>query len=342
MRQPVSLERRATNPLQVPPQPDGSVEPRSVAVGAPWSRIATVVLIVALMLLPLAVHDTYLLHVMIVIAINVIMAVSMWLLGITGLISFGQAGFMFIGAMTTALLTKNAHWSFWVAMPLSAIMAGLVSAPVGRLSLRVKGVYFFLVTLAFGQVVSGIFAYFQDPFGGWYGVRDIPPPQPSSLFTTLDKVPFYYLALVLLLITCTVIYRVSRSWFGNVLWSIREGDLLASSIGINVPGSKLIAFIVSAFFAGLAGSLYATYFGYISPLVFTFDYSVNVLIYIVVGGFASFAGPILGAVALTLVPELFRVTGKYQNLLFGLILIASMLTMPNGLIGAWHRLVRKA
>jgi branched-chain amino acid transport system permease protein len=76
-------------------------------------------------------------------------------------------------------------------------------------------------------------------------------------------------------------------------------------------------------------------------LVFTFDYSVNVLIYIVVGGFASFAGPILGAVVLTLVPELFRVTGKYQNLLFGLILIVSMLTMPNGLIGAWHRLVRK-
>ena len=148
------------------------------------------------------------------------------------------------------------------------------------------------------------------------------------MFTTLNKVPFYYLALVLLLITCVVIHRVSRSWFGNVLWSIREGDLLASSVGVNVPGSKLIAFIVSAFFAGLAGSLYATYFGYISPLVFTFEYSVNVLIYIVVGGFSSFAGPILGAVVLTLVPELFRVTGKYQNLIFGLILVASMLTMP--------------
>ena len=84
------------------------------------------------------------------------------------------------------------------------------------------------MTLAFGQVVSGIFAYFQDPFGGWYGIRDIPPPQPAALFTTLNKVPFYYLALALMLITCVVIYRVSRSWFGNVLWSIRESDLLAS------------------------------------------------------------------------------------------------------------------
>ena len=305
------------------------------------SKVFVGALIAALIALPLVVHDTYILHVLVVIAINVIMAVSMWLLGITGLISFGQAGFMFIGAMTTALLTKDLHWPFWVAMPLSAVMAGLVSAPVGRLSLRVKGVYFFLITLAFGQVVSGIFAYFQEPFGGWYGIRDIPPPSPATVFTTLNKVPFYYLALGLLLITCVVIYRVSRSWFGNVLWSIRESDLLASSVGIDVPGCKLIAFIVSAFFAGLAGSLYAAYFGYISPLVFTFDYSVSVLIYIVVGGFSSFAGPILGAVVLTLVPEIFRVTGKYQNLIFGLILVFSMLTMPNGLIGAWHRLVRR-
>jgi branched-chain amino acid transport system permease protein len=303
------------------------------------SKLFVALLVVVLAALPLVVHDNYVLHVMVVIAINVIMAVSMWLLGITGLISFGQAGFMFIGAMTTALLTKQAGWPFWVALPLSAVMSGLVSAPVGRLSLRVKGVYFFLVTLAFGQVVSGIFAYFQDPFGGWYGIRDIPPPQPASLFTTLNKVPFYYLGLGLVVLTCLVIYRVSRSWFGSVLWSIREGDLLASSVGIDVPGAKLVAFIVSAFFAGLAGSFYATYFGYISPLVFTFEYSVNVLVYIVVGGFASFAGPIVGAVALTVIPELFRVTGKYQMLFFGLVLVVSMLLMPEGITGAWRRFV---
>ena len=195
--------------------------------------------------------------------------------------------------------------------------------------------YFFLVTLAFGQVVNGVFAYFQDPFGGWYGIRDIPPPQPAALFTTLNKVPFYYLGLALTLFTCGVVYRVSRSWFGNVLWSIRESELLAASIGIDVPGTKLIAFIVSALFAGVAGSFYAAYFAYISPLVFTFEYSVNMLIFIVVGGFASIAGPIVGAVALTLVPELFRVTGKYQLLAFGLILLLSMRLMPQGIIGTY-------
>src|ERR1700742_1834589 len=118
------------------------------------SVIGGAVLVAVLIALPLFVHDAYFLHVLILIGINVMVAVSMWLLGITGLISFGQAGFMFIGAMTTALLTKNAHWPFWVALPLSAIIPGLIAAPVGRLSLRVKGVYFFLVTLAFGQVVN--------------------------------------------------------------------------------------------------------------------------------------------------------------------------------------------
>jgi branched-chain amino acid transport system permease protein len=297
--------------------------------------LGLVLLIAALLLLPLVVQDAYYLHVLILIGINVMVAVSMWLLGVTGLISFGQAGFMFIGAMTTALLTKSMHWPFWIALPLSAVIPALIAAPVGRLSLRVKGVYFFLVTLAFGQVVNGIFAYFQEPFGGWYGIRDIPPPQPATLFTTLNKVPFYYLCLLLTLITCGVVYRVSRSWFGNVLWSIRESELLASSVGIDVPTTKLIAFIVAALFAGVAGSFYAAYFAYISPLVFTFEYSVNMLIFIVVGGFASIAGPIVGAVALTLVPEMFRVTGKYQLLAFGLILLLSMRLMPQGIIGSY-------
>jgi branched-chain amino acid transport system permease protein len=297
-----------------------------------------VLLLIALLLVaPLVVHDPYLLHVMILIFLNVMLASSMWLLGITGLISFGQAGFMFIGAMTSAMLTKRLGVSFWIALPVAGILAAVIAAPVGRLSLRVRGVYFFLVTLAFGEVVRGIFAYFQEPFGGWYGVRDIPPPSPAWLFTTLSKPPFYYLALALVLFTCWVIWRISRSWFGEVLWGIREGELLAASIGIDVPGHKLVAFILSAFVAGLAGSFYANYVGYISPLIFDFQYSVSVLIFVVVGGFASLAGPVIGAVVLTVIPEIFRSTGGYQMLIFGLILVVSMLTMPDGIIGAWNR-----
>jgi branched-chain amino acid transport system permease protein len=295
-------------------------------------------LLVILAAVPWFVHSGYLLHVMILIFLNVMLATSMWLLGITHLISFGQAGFMFIGAMTSALLTKDLGISFWLALPVAGVLPALIAAPVGRLSLRVRGVYFFLVTLAFGEVVRGVFAYFQVPFGGWYGVRDIPPPSPRWLFTPLDKVAFYYLGLVLVVLTCWVIRRISRSWFGEVLWSIRESELLAASVGIDVLGHKLVAFIISAFVAGLAGSFYANYVGYISPLIFDFQYSVSILIFVVVGGFASLAGPLAGAVVLTIIPEVFRASGKYQMLIFGLILMVSVMTMPDGIVGALQRL----
>jgi branched-chain amino acid transport system permease protein len=291
----------------------------------------------ALFLLPLIVHNPFVLHILIVTSINVTMAVSLWLLGTTGLISFGQAGFMFIGAMTSTLLVKEYGWAVWVAFPLAGVLAALVSVPVGALSLRVKGVYFFLVTLAFGEVVRGIFAYFRTPFGGWYGIRDIPGPEPMSWFTQMSKVPYYYFGLVMTLVTCLVVSRVTRSRIGMVLQSIREGDLLASSVGIPVFRYKLLAFVMASFFAGLAGSYYAHYFRYISPLVFTFQYSLSVLIFVVIGGMASVSGPVVGAVLLTLVPEMFRVTGKYQMLIFGGILVFAMLFMPDGVIGLLRR-----
>ena len=303
-----------------------------------WAFSLTVA---ALLLLPLFLHNPFVLHILIVTSINVTMAASLWLLGTTGLISFGQAGFMFIGAMTSTLLVKEHGWAVWVAFPLAGVLAALVSLPVGALSLRVKGVYFFLVTLAFGEVVRGIFAYFRTPFGGWYGIRDIPGPEPASWFTLMSKVPYYYFGLVMTLLTCLIVSRVTRSRIGMVLQSIREGDLLAASVGIAVFRYKLLAFVMASFFAGLAGSYYAHYFHYISPLVFTFQYSLSVLIFVVIGGMASVSGPVIGAVLLTLVPEMFRVTGKYQMLIFGAILVFAMLFMPDGVIGLLRRRVHR-
>jgi branched-chain amino acid transport system permease protein len=293
--------------------------------------------LVLLAALPLVVRNPFFLHVLVVIAINVTMAVSLWLLGTTGLISFGQAGFMFVGAMTSTLLAKELGWPVWVAFPFAGVVPALLSVPVGALSIRVKGVYFFLVTLAFGEVVRGVFAYFQKPFGGWYGIRNIPGPEPARWFTELDKVPYYYFGLALTLFTCIAVSRVTRSRIGKVLRSIEAGDVLAESVGIGVFRYKLLAFVLSSFFAGLAGSYYAHYFHYISPLVFTFQYSLNVLVFVVIGGMASVAGPIVGAVLLTLVPEMFRVTGKYQMLIFGVVLVFSMLFLPEGVIGLFRR-----
>lgn len=297
-------------------------------------RFGVPLLVIFLLVAPLfIITSPFHLHIIIMMFINIIMSASMWLLATTGLISFGQAGFMFIGAMTSTLLVKDLGLPFWVCIPLAGIIPALVSVPVGRLCLRIKGVYFFLVTMAFGELVRGIFAYFRNPFGGWYGIRHIPPPEPHAWFTPLNKVPFYYLGIVLVLITCWVIWRISRSRIGMTLWSVRESDILADSLGVNVKRYKLQAFVIAAFFAGIAGTYYAHYFCYISPLVFTFTMSLNTLIYIMVGGLWSFSGPIVGAAVLTLVPEFFRASGVYQMLIFGIILVFAMLFMPRGIVG---------
>jgi branched-chain amino acid transport system permease protein len=272
-------------------------------------------------------------HILITMCLNIMMAVSMWILSTTGLISFGQAGFMFIGAMTSTLLVKDLGWLFWLCVPLGGIVPALICVVIGRLCIRVKGVYFFLVTMAFGFLVNGVFAYFRNPFGGWYGILHIPPPEPHSLFTPLNKIPFYYLAIVLTLVTCWVVYRISRSRMGMILRSIKESDILAESIGVNVTKYKLQTFVVAAFFAGIAGVYYAHYYCYISPLVFTFNMSLNCLIFIIVGGPLHFSGPIVGAAALTLIPEFFRATGVYQMLIYGVILVLSMLFTPRGIVG---------
>jgi branched-chain amino acid transport system permease protein len=272
-------------------------------------------------------------HILVTMCLNIMMAVSMWILSTTGLISFGQAGFMFIGAMTSTLLVKDLGWLFWLCVPLGGIVPALICVVIGRLCIRVKGVYFFLVTMAFGFLVNGVFAYFRNPFGGWYGILHIPPPEPHSLFTPLNKIPFYYLAIVLTLVTCWVVYRISRSRMGMILRSIKESDILAESIGVNVTKYKLQTFVVAAFFAGIAGVYYAHYYCYISPLVFTFNMSLNCLIFIIVGGPLHFSGPIVGAAVLTLIPEFFRATGVYQMLIYGVILVLSMLFTPRGIVG---------
>jgi len=286
-----------------------------------------------LFLAPILVTSNFYLHVMIMMCINVIMATSMWLLATTGLLSFGQAGFMFIGAMTSALLVKNLGWPFWVCIPLAGIIPALVALAVGRVCIHIKGAQFFMVTMAFGELVRGIFAYFRNPFGGWYGIINIPPPEPHRYFTPLNKIGFYYLGVTLMVLTCWAVYRVSRSRIGMIFWSLRESETLADSIGVNVRKHKLHAFLFAAFFAGIAGTYYAHYQSYISPLVFTVQMSLSALIFVVVGGMWSFGGPILGAATLTLVPEFFRATGVYQMLIYGVILVFAVLFMPRGIVG---------
>lgn len=278
--------------------------------------------------------DKYFLHVAITISLNVALATSMWLIWTLGLISFAHAGFMGIGAYTSALLMTKLGWPMWFGMWIGASFAGIVALAISIPLMRTRAVYFFMASWAVGEVIKRNFAYFRDFFGGWDGVFNIAPPHLSLGGIDIDfsnRLAFYYLAFVIVSLTVLVIYRINHSRTGMIYWSIHENDLLAQHIGINVFKHKVIAFTVACFLAGLAGALYAHYQTYINPKSFDIWKSEFALVHIIVGGLTTVGGPVIGAISLTVADELLRAAGYYRVIFFGVVVIASVLLLPGGL-----------
>jgi branched-chain amino acid transport system permease protein len=307
------------------------------------STIGIVVPICLLFLLPLFIKSNYWLHVLILTGINVLLAVSLRALARTGQISIGTAGFMLLGAYSSALLAKDLGLSFWITMPIGGLLAAAVAMAVGYPFLRAKGIYFAILTVMLAEVCRLTAYYWQSMTGGIAGLQNIPSPDPINVFglTILNfdtKATFYYLMLVTVIISLLILYRIERSWLGLMWLSINEADNLARAVGINIMGHKILIFGISSFFIGIAGALYAHYTGALSPSgtpgsVFCFIASIYVLLYVVVGGESRFAGPIIGAFLLTIVAELARAVREYMPLLFGGLLILVVLLMPEGIVG---------
>lgn len=191
------------------------------------------VLVIAVFLIPVFLDSAYWLHLIIQMSLMSIMATGLYLIFTTGQVSFAHAGFAGIGAYTSAMLALNWGVSSWIALPAAAIMPGLFALLIGWITLRIKGAYFFLATFAFGQIVVLIISnYLTDVFGGVSGLTRIPAPNAITLpglssIQFAGKVPFYYLALVLMLITVAVMYRLDKSRIGKILRAIQAGDSLA-------------------------------------------------------------------------------------------------------------------
>lgn len=279
-------------------------------------------------------YDKYYLHTGISILFNVALATSMWLIWTLGFVSFAHAGFMGIGAYTSALLFTKLGWSLWTGMWAGAAMAAAIAFVIGIPLMRTRAVYFFMASWAIGEVIKRIFAYYRGFFGGWDGIFNIQPPT-LSLFSLeinfASRVAYYYLALFFCSLIVFAIYRINRSRTGLIYWSIHESELLAQHAGINVLKHKVIAFTVACSFAGLTGALYAHYHTYINPKTFDIWQSEFSLVHIIVGGLNTVVGPILGATILTVVDELLRPTGYYRVIFFGIILILTVLFLPGGL-----------
>lgn len=307
--------------------------------------------LLAALLLPLAVRSYYL-HIAVLALLNALLALGLnFVAGYAGQLSLAQAAFFGIGSYTAALLMLNFHLPFWAAAPLGVAAAVLVAVAFGLPTLRLKGPYFVISTLGFGEIVRLVILNWEKVTKGPNGLVGIPAPDPINLgFTVLSfhsKMSAYYLILTVLLVVLYVYYQAVHSRLGRALRAVKSDQIAAEAMGINLTFYKVFAFAVAAALAGLAGALYAGYIRFISPDTFTTGESINILIMCVLGGMGTITGPILGAVTITYLLETMRVFADYRMLIYGLLLFVMILYMPGGLAGLfrtmrWRRARRMA
>ncbi len=286
--------------------------------------------------LPLLLRQPYLQHILVASAINAILAVSLGVvIGFLGELSLAHGAFYGIGAYTSALLAKNLALPLAASMPLGALGALCCGVLIGIPALRLSGHYFAIATLGFQAIVVLLITNLVELTRGPMGLSGIPAPGVLPLVgaSMHTKAAYYYLALAVLAAVVILVSNVMRSRFGEAFVAIREDPLLAASVGIRTRRYRLLAFAVSAACAGAAGALYAHYALFISPDSFNLGESVYLATMVIIGGMGTIAGPILGAVLLTVLPEVLRIAGQLQFVLYGVIAMVVVIYAPKGLAG---------
>jgi branched-chain amino acid transport system permease protein len=284
----------------------------------------------------------YLAHILIIAGIYTILSISLNLIvGYTGLAALGHIAFAAVGAYASSLLALNLGISPWIGLLVGAIIASILGAIVSYPSLRLKGDYLALATFGLGVIVYSVAKNWVSLTRGPMGLPGIPS---FFLFGLEFNNVWIYLVLVLVFvgITYLAIRNITKSPFGRVLTGIREDEIATEAMGKNIVKHKLIVFMVGAFFAGIAGSLYAHYITFIDPSSFTAMESITVLLMVVFGGMASLTGSIVGAAVLVIFPELLRFLGMpssiaapMRQMIYGLLLVILMILRPQGLIGKY-------
>jgi len=302
-------------------------------LGKYWGYILLIIVVFAV---PVVVRNDYYLHILVLCAINIMLTASLRSIATSGQISLGHAGFMCIGAYASAIMSMKFGVPVYASMLLGGVTALVVAAIISYPITRVKTVYFVMLTMFLGTVVTLVVTQWRSLTGGTTGIINIPPLGTISIFgLSIDfssKMPNLYFAIILMLIILLFLYRIDRSYIGSTLQAISQDDTLVASIGINLVKYKIIMFCIGCFIAGLVGGFYAHYMSVIVPNSFSLFYSIYLLVYMIVGGTNRFAGAILGAFILTLVPEVSRVFLEYQPFIFVLVLYLVIFLLPGGLV----------
>jgi branched-chain amino acid transport system permease protein len=284
----------------------------------------------------------YIVHILIIAGLYIILTLSLNLIvGFTGLAALGHMAFACVGAYTSSLLALNFGISPWLGLIVGAILASILGAIVAYPSLRLKGDYLALATFGLGIIVYSVAKNWVSLTRGPMGLPGI--PSFSTFGYQISNVWSYLiLVLVFVVITFIAIRNITSSPFGRILKGIREDEIASLAMGKNVNKYKLIVFIVGAFFAGIAGSLYAHYISFIDPSSFTVMESISVLLMVVFGGMGSLRGSVIGASVLIVFPELLRFVGMpssiaapLRQMIYGLLLVILMIWRPQGLMGKY-------
>ena len=298
--------------------------------------LSILVLIVVLALLPLFVHSDYILTLLDLAGIYSIAVMGLGiLLGFTGQMSLAQAAFLGIGAYTSAWFTTQLHWPVWPAMAMAVLLSALVGLVVGYPCLRLSGHYLALATIGFGIITQLVLINWKSVTNGSDGITGIPPPQIGPW--VLDTYgTYYYLVLAAVLVCAYIAWRIKTTRVGRALHAIRENEIAARATGIDATRYKIVAFVLAGSYAGLAGSLLAHDIKFISPDSYSFDQSVVFLVMLILGGSSSISGALIGALLLTMLPEVLRPLKSSYIMVYGAAVIAMIVFMPQGLVGLFN------
>jgi branched-chain amino acid transport system permease protein len=290
-------------------------------------------------------QQNYLLNIVITSSILSVISLGVWLVFVIGRINIGQAAFVLLGAYVTAILTIRLNLSFWLCLPISGLVAGLIGFLIGIPILRLKGVYFDMLTLCLTEAAMLVMLNLGGLTQGARGIMNIPLPGALKMGTLIvipafrpgDYLSFYYLSAVILILTLMALWRLNNSRVGWNLRTLRQSDTLAPSCGIDIVRYRLIAYTICCFLGGIGGSLFVVYVQSIFPTSFKVIDSIYYMLYCFLGGLNYILGPILGAFLLTFTFEGLRVIQKYQEGIYACLMIIFMLWLPNGLLSLRFR-----
>lgn len=277
------------------------------------------------------VFSSYNINILVVAGLYVILALGLNLTtGFAGQVSLGHAAFYAIGAYTAAILSTRLGFSLWLTLPVCAAVTFVIGALLGLPSLRVKEDFLAVVTMGLGLIVQSL-ALNLKITGGPMGIGDI---RPLALFGhPVGAFGFLVFEILIIVVLTFVLRRIVDSRVGRALLAVREDETVAGALGVDTTKYKVLAFAMGAMYAGIAGSLFAHYFTYVSPDSFGFMESATILSMVVLGGLGSIQGSIIGAIVLSIAPELLRGLQDYRILIYGLLLVVMMRFRPQGLFG---------